>query len=179
MAQFLLTTRETKLDYYHQKLNVRAASLVTEQLKTSDLMKLGNFKKLSKMLRFLGNYTAVHPKAKSWSFLVKNCEKSAVKDSIEKPILLDFVNMSPTFCLRLSEETDFHFELGPDPMISQFLKILLIEKSHSLLKLIFKLNQLQKIPEYGISPKTVFCIYKNSIMNLRLNIVPGTAEQHF
>ena len=111
--------------------------------------------------------------------MVKNCEKSAVKDSIEKPILLDFVNMSPTFCSRLPEETDFHFELGPDPMISQFLKILLIEKSDSLLKLIFKLNQLQKIPEYGISPKTVFCIYKNSIMNLRLNIVPGTAEQHF
>ena len=179
MAQFLLTTRETKLDYYHQKLNVRAASLVTEQLKTSDLRKLGNFKKLSKMLRFVSNYTAVHPKVKSWPFLVKNREKSAVKYSIEKPILLDFVNLSPTSCSRLSEETGFHFELGPDPMILQFLEILLIEISYSLLKLIFKLNQLQKIPEYGISPKTVFCICKNNIMNLGLNIVPRTAEQHF
>ena len=43
------------------------------------------------------SYPAVQPKAKFWRFLVKNHKKSAVKHSIEKPILLNFVNLSPTF----------------------------------------------------------------------------------
>ena len=53
------------------------------------------------MLGFDVEYTSVHPKARFWHFLAKNCEKSAVKHSIEKPILLNFVNLSPTFCPRL------------------------------------------------------------------------------
>ena len=65
------------------------------------LRKLGNFKKIPEMLGFDGEYPAVQPKAKFWHFLVKNCKKSAVKHSIEKPILLNFVNLSPTFCPRL------------------------------------------------------------------------------
>ena len=47
---FLFTTRETELLYYHQKVNVWVASQVAEQLKTQDLKKLGNFKKISEML---------------------------------------------------------------------------------------------------------------------------------
>ena len=50
------------------------------------------------MLRFDGEYPAAHPKAKFWSFLVKNGKKLAVKHSIEKPILLNLVNLSATFC---------------------------------------------------------------------------------
>ena len=53
------------------------------------------------MLVFDGEYPAVQPKAKFWHFFVKNCKKSAVKHSIEKPIFLNFVNFSPTFCPRL------------------------------------------------------------------------------
>ena len=34
---FCKTKIETELDYYHQKLNVRAASQVTKHLKTKDL----------------------------------------------------------------------------------------------------------------------------------------------
>ena len=34
LAQFLFTTSETELDYYHQKMNVRVASRVAERLKT-------------------------------------------------------------------------------------------------------------------------------------------------
>ena len=41
-------------------------------------------------------------------FWQKNCKKSAVKHSIEKPILFNFVNLTPTFCPRLSEETGCH-----------------------------------------------------------------------
>ena len=79
-----------------------------ERLKTYDLRKLGNFKKIPEKFGFDGEYPAVHPKAKLWRFSVKNCKKSAVKHSIEKPISLNFVNLSPTFCPRLSEETNFH-----------------------------------------------------------------------
>ena len=35
-------------------------------------------------------------------FLAKSCKKSVVKQSIEKPILLNFVNLSPTFCPLLA-----------------------------------------------------------------------------
>ena len=88
-------------------MNVRVASAVAERLK--DLRKLGNFKKITEMLGFDGKYPAVHPKAKIWRILVKNCTKSAATHSIEKPVLVNFVNLSPIFCPRLSEETDFHF----------------------------------------------------------------------
>ena len=129
------------------------------------------------MLGFDGAYQAVQPRAKFWHFLVKNCKKSAVKHSIEKPILLNFVNLSPTFCPRLSEETNLHLWLGPDPLILHFLKFLVFEKSHSLFKLIFKATQLQKIPEYDIFQKTLFCTLASS-MNLGLNAVPVAAGQY-
>ena len=61
-AQFLFTTSETELGYYHQKVNVRVASRAAERLKTWDLRKLGNFKKIPKI--FDGEFPAVQPKAK-------------------------------------------------------------------------------------------------------------------
>ena len=33
LAQFFFTTSETEVDYYHQKVNVRFSSRVTEKLK--------------------------------------------------------------------------------------------------------------------------------------------------
>ena len=62
---------------------------------------LGNLKKIPEMLGFDGEFPAVNPKAKFRRFLVKSCKKSAVKHSVEKHILLNFVNLSPTFCPRL------------------------------------------------------------------------------
>ena len=53
------------------------------------------------MLGFDGEYPAVHPKAKFWQFSLKNHSKSTIKHCIENPILLKFVNLSPTFCPRL------------------------------------------------------------------------------
>ena len=64
LAQFLFTKSETELDHYHQKVNVRVASRVAKRLKTWDLRKLGNFKKILEMLGFDGVYPAVHPRAK-------------------------------------------------------------------------------------------------------------------
>ena len=49
---------------YHQKVNMQVASRVAERLKTCDLRKLGNFKKIPEMLGFDGDYPAAHPKAK-------------------------------------------------------------------------------------------------------------------
>ena len=43
LAQFVSTTCERTLDYYHQKVDVRVA----EQVQTWDLRKWGNFKKIS------------------------------------------------------------------------------------------------------------------------------------
>ena len=60
------------------------------------------------MFRFDGEYQAVHSKVKFWSS-VKYRKKSAVKYSKEKQIFHTFVNLSPTFCPRFSEDTDFYF----------------------------------------------------------------------
>ena len=49
------------------------------------------------MLGYDGEYPAVHPIAKFYRFLIKNFKKSGVKHSIEKPVLFNFVNLSPTF----------------------------------------------------------------------------------
>ena len=61
------------------------------------------------MLGFDGEYSAVQVKEKFWGFLAKNGKKSAVKYIIEKPIFLNFVNLSTTFCPGLSEETKFYW----------------------------------------------------------------------
>ena len=58
------------------------------------------------MLGFDGEYLAALSKAKFWRFSVKSRKKPAVKESIRKPISLNFVNLSPTLYPRLSEETD-------------------------------------------------------------------------
>ena len=64
LAQFVLITSETELNYYHQKVNVRVASRVVERIKTEGLGKLGNFKKIPEMHGFDGEYPAVYPEAK-------------------------------------------------------------------------------------------------------------------
>ena len=58
-----------------------------------------------------------------------------------------------------------------------FLKILVFEKAHSLFKLIFKATPLQKVPEYDIFQKALFCTLASS-MNLGLNAVPVVAGQY-
>ena len=59
------------------------------------------------MLEFDGEFTADHPKL--LAYMLENHEKSAVKYSIEKHALLNFVNLSAMFCTRLSQETHFQF----------------------------------------------------------------------
>ena len=62
LARFLFTTNDTELDYYHKKKSVRVASRVPEGRKPSDLRKFGNFKEISEMLGFEGEYPGGYPK---------------------------------------------------------------------------------------------------------------------
>ena len=64
-------------------MNVRVASQVEEILET---------------LVFDGEYP---DKRQISIFVQENCEKSALRHSIEKPILLNFVNLSTIPCPRL------------------------------------------------------------------------------
>ena len=49
------------------------------------------------MFGFDGEYPAGHPKSTFWRFSVKNHKKLAVKHSVEKYVLLIFVNLSTHF----------------------------------------------------------------------------------
>ena len=66
---------------------------------------LGNLemsrKSLSKKI-LDGEYPFVHPRVNCRPFFGKNHKKLHVKYSIEKPILLNFVDLSHTFCQILS-----------------------------------------------------------------------------
>ena len=59
-----------------------------------------NFKKIPEMLGFDGEYSAGHPETKFWRFSGKICKISAVKHFKRTAILLNFVNLSATFCPR-------------------------------------------------------------------------------
>ena len=122
------TWKKGNVQNVHHKLERKGqstmASVCPIRANFQDLRKLGNFKKVPEILRFNDNYPTGHLKVKFEHFLVKSWKKLALKHSIEKTILLNFVNLSTTFCPRLSEETDFHFWLIPGPLILDFLMIL-------------------------------------------------------
>ena len=93
VAQLVFTTSETELDYYHQKVNIRVSSRVVERLKTEDLRKLGELKKIPEMLGSDSKHPTALPKAKLRRLLAKHRKTSAVKHFIEKLIWLKFVNL--------------------------------------------------------------------------------------
>ena len=63
LVQFVFIISETELDYYHQKVNVPVVSRLAERLKTLNIRKLRNFKKIFQILGFDAKYLPVHPKA--------------------------------------------------------------------------------------------------------------------
>ena len=80
----------------------------------------------------------------NFDLFVRSKKKSAVKHSIEKSILLNFLNLSTTFYPIFSEDSDFHFQLSPNSLNLHSLKILVCQKIHFLFKLIFRAIQLQQ-----------------------------------
>ena len=61
------------------------------------LKKLGNFKKISEMFRFDGEYAAAHPKAKFWQFSVKIAKNLLYLKLFR---LVSWICLHPKGCLR-------------------------------------------------------------------------------
>ena len=72
LTQFPFTAIEAKLDYHHQKVNVRVSWLVTKQLKTEDFRKLENFKKIAEKPRTDDKSLAgrTKPKFREWCYKI-------------------------------------------------------------------------------------------------------------
>ena len=77
-------------------------SEMLNDLKTYDLRKLGNVKKIPEMLAIDGKVLSQPPT--NFDSCATNCQKSAVKHAIAKPILLNFVDLSTIFFPRLQSE---------------------------------------------------------------------------
>ena len=90
------------------------------------------------------------------------------------PILL---NLSTTFCTIMSGEAHHHFQLGPDDLNLHFLWILVLQKTHFLLKLIFRATELYQRTKFDTFEKALFCTLASSA-NLVLNTVPIAARQY-
>ena len=109
--------------------------------------------------------------------LLENCEKSAGKHDIEKPILLYFWNVPTKICLELSEESHFHYRLVPDTIEFTFLYILVLQKTHLLLKLIFTGTELRQRHKFDTFQKALFFTLVSST-NLDLQTVAIAAGQY-
>ena len=72
---------------------------------TSQRFKVCDLEKNPEMLAFNGSAA----QKTILAFILKNCEKSALKHSLEQPILLDFKNLSTILVLCVSKETHFQF----------------------------------------------------------------------
>ena len=122
-------------------------------------MKLGNFKKMTEILELMASAELTFLKP-SFDVSCKKLQKISCKTFIEKPIFLfcflKFVN-STTCSPRLSEETDFHSQYGPDSLVFRFLKILVFQNTYFLFKLMFRATDLQQKLKYAMLQKALFC----------------------
>ena len=82
------------------------------------------------------------PKRQILTVKLQNCKKSAVKHSIEKPVILNFLNLSTIIYPRLYEKIYFHLNSTHTPWNLHFFYILVFQKTHSVLELIFRANEL-------------------------------------
>ena len=62
---------------------------------------LGNYKKIPEVIGTDRKVHSQQPKKQVLTVGLQNCEKSAVKDFLGKPMLLNFVEMSIIFCRSL------------------------------------------------------------------------------
>ena len=69
---------------------------------------LGNMTEISEMLGIDGKVLGQPPKKQTLTVVLQNLGKSAAKHSNEKPMLLNFLNLSTIFSPMLPEERYFH-----------------------------------------------------------------------
>ena len=79
---------------YCQKVNIQVISPVAGRLKFSYLRELGNFMRIPQIYVSDGKVLSLTPHNHNLTVVLTNCKKSEVKHSIEKPMLLNFFNLS-------------------------------------------------------------------------------------
>ena len=82
----------------HQKMNIQAAPWVAERIKILDFRKLGNFHEIPKMLGIEWHVLNWQSKKNILTIELQNWKEEAVKHSIERSMLLNFVDLSTIFC---------------------------------------------------------------------------------
>ena len=118
LAQFLVTTSETELDYYTTEWKYELPHELPKDLsklgnlrKLGTLRKLENFRKILGMLGFDGEHPAVHPIAKFWHSPLKSRQKSAVKQSFVSNLLTVIIWGNRFLFLARSRFLMLHFLL--------------------------------------------------------------------
>ena len=100
LVLFLFTTGETEVNYYNRKWMYELPHELPNDLRYGNLR---NSEISGKSVKCLDLMVSTQPATQEANFGIcaKNHKKSAIKHSIEKPILLNFVNLFTIFCPRL------------------------------------------------------------------------------
>ena len=97
-----------ELDYYRQKVNILVFSFFAGQPKFWYLGELGNFMRILQIFVTDGELLSRSPQEHNLTAVLTNCEKSAVKHSIDKPMIFNFFDLSSILfqgCLRKNVST--------------------------------------------------------------------------
>ena len=97
--------------------------------------------------------------------------------SNKTPILVNFVKLSTILCPCCLRKHIFISYSAQTPWNLDFQWIFVFQKSHLLLKLIFR-NELRQRPKFDIFQKPLFCFLARS-RNLALKAIPSAAGQYF
>ena len=95
LALIRYTTSKRKLDIQHSKLGVRVASRDAEQLKTQDLRKLGNIRKISNLVGHIAQCLVSLQGFRLWKQQLKNKQKQIPNS----PFPVQFYWLTP-FCSK-------------------------------------------------------------------------------
>ena len=137
---------------------------------------------IRKSLKCLNLVASTQPNTQKPNFhgFIKSRKKLAVKHLISNSTFLSFRNFSTIFGVRISQEADFHFQLLWNPLILNFLNILVFQKVHLFFKLIFKTTQLKQRAKY------IYDIFQKGLFSTLawttksgLSPVPIAAGQYF
>ena len=145
---------------------MRVVRKVTKQLKTQNFKKLRNFKEVLEMLGIEKKGLIRLCKGQILAVVLQECQKLAVNNSMEKPVVLRFVDFSTIFCPRLFKETYFYLQFSPNPT-----ELIFFIQTYSLLKLIFKESEMPQRPTLDIFQHALLYTLASST-----NMVPNIVQ---
>ena len=108
LIPFSLTTTETELEHYHQKMNKRVAPRVSKQLRIDKLIKLVNLNKIPKMLGIDFENSASHRKS-NFDICAKKWPKISCRTFHRKTYSTQFANFCAIGFAWFFEERYSHF----------------------------------------------------------------------